>query len=66
MKILSDKYDAANEKLKDLAANLLEQEKRMKAFQAALGKVTDETEQAVLVVELGKMMDEFQKRVEKM
>ena len=66
MKILSDEYDKAELCLRKLTSTFLEQEKAMKAFQDALGEIEDENEQAPLLIELGKMMDEFTKRISEM
>ena len=66
MKILSNEYDNANDRLEDLALTFLDQEKKMKLFMEAMKEVTDETEQTVLVIELAKMMDEFTSRMKKM
>ena len=63
MRITSEEYQEADRRLCDLARNFIKQEHCMEKFQKALNEVKDEQEQAVLVMELGKMMDEFAKRV---
>ena len=63
MKITSKEYKKAEKHLMLLTENFIKQERVMKEFQEALGEVEDQEEQSFLLVELGRVMDEFARRV---
>lgn len=64
MKIFSDKYDKCVIKLNNLEDAFDEVVHQAKAFQDAISDVDDEHEEALLILELGKLMDAHRAQME--